>query len=259
MSLLFLLFAPVFVLVCIGAAAQARPAAQDTLTREQARHRRRALAHWAARRGWSYDFEAYDHYDETFQRFSIFREGVNHEAFNVMTGWVGRYQALVFDLRWDVAERRRVRRHPNDMIPRRMSVRPGGQWITVFEPHVRTVVLLRAPHLTAAFILGRETMRASLGGALAGGDILMEAEEFNRAYFVTGPDRRRVFDCFTPRVQQHILDSRIPALESDGQWMLAHSNHLGLLEPRVIEWHLRFLATLLDMTPRHLHRAEPPQ
>lgn len=204
--------------------------------RKRAEARRAMLTAWAARGGWSYDPTAHEHYDETFKRFSLFRHGFDRYASNVMTGWIGPYQMLLFDYQWS-------EKHGT-----------GDSETTV--TYYRSVTMLRSPFRTAPFVLRPERMTDRLAEFFGYEDIDFEHAEFSRAFHLSSPERRRAFDVFHPRAIEHVMASRIPSLECDGNWMIVHSHDRGLLDPRAWDWYIGFLKAMLDLTPSHL-RSDP--
>ncbi len=187
MEWLLLLIPPALWLVYLAAKAAAR----------QAQERRDALAALATARGWLFASEAPSDLKAWIGAFAPFQVGHSQSAFNTLGGHLRIDGRQVGCLAGDYTYK--VTRHTGKTSTTTTHV---FSWLIVACPFPG------APDL----VIRRETFLDRMGAVIGLDDIDFESEEFSRAFYVKGPDRKFVFDVIHPRMIAFLMESSPPPI-----------------------------------------------
>ena len=190
----------------------------------QARRRRSAMAEYAAARGWRFVE------DEPLlvDRFtgSPFGEGSGRRAFNVVYGSHDGRDFVSFDYEY--------------------RVRSGGQnsSTTTYE---LSVLALSLGALMPDLTVDPEGVLDRFVGRLAGSDIDLESEDFNRSFSVSCPDRKFASDVLHPRMMEFLLQHPQLGWRFQGDAMLTVSDGTRNIED--IDATLAVMDAITDLVP----------
>jgi len=189
-----------------------------------ARRRRSAMAEYAASRGWRYVEEE----PLLVDRFtgSPFGEGSGRRAFNVVYGSHDGRDFVSFDYEY--------------------RVRSGGQnsSTTTYE---LSVLALSLGALMPDLTVDPEGVLDRFVGRLAGSDIDLESEDFNRAFTVSCPDRKFASDVLHPRMMEFLLQHPQLGWRFQGDAMLTVSDGTRNIED--IDATLAVMDAITDLVP----------
>lgn len=124
------------------------------------------------------------------------------------------------------------------------------------QTHNHTVLTSELPFSSPGLIIRPEHFGDWLAGLLGFDDIDFEYDEFNRAFHVSGPNKKFAYDLCSPSVIEFLLVGRGYAWEFQGRHALMYSPSSGRLEAAQIESALAVFDGLLDRLPRHLESGD---
>jgi hypothetical protein len=186
---------------------------------------RRAMAAYAAARGWTYKARV-DRYTEIAPG-EPFGEGRARQAHHVMFGPFGGYRASAFEYRYTTGSGKSRRTHYHGVFA--LSLPVGLPWV-----HVRP-----------------ETSLVDAAARLFGGqDIDFESEDFNRRFRVRADDARFAYDLLNPRAMQLLLASDDICVQVAGHTLVLTTE--GRLEVRHIDHRLMTLVALCEGLPGYV-------
>lgn len=198
-----------------------------------ARKRREAMAALAAQLGYSFTPGRDRGHDDRYRQFSAFRRGRSRYAYNTITG-----ECMITE--------------------RRYAIRMGDYHYTTGSgknrrTHNVSYLLAHLPFPTPGLIIRRENVLDKLGGAIGFDDIDFESEEFSRAFYVKGPNRRFAYDVLDPRMIEFLLGSDPPSIEIDqGVCLILRAS--GRWRPQQFRHELGWLAAFFEHWPDHVTR-----
>ena len=198
-----------------------------TAWHRQAQRRARHLD-FAHERGWTYD--ARDPSLVRCFRGEPFGRGSRRQATNVLRGTYDGREAVVFDYRF-------------------VTQAHDGQQ-PVQQTHRFTVVALRLPVALPRLELTAGTPLTRLADAIAGPDLELESEDFNRRYRVRADDRRLAYEVLHPRAVEQLLAAPTLNLRLDGADALLWERGTTSLED--VPARLSVLARLVDGVPSYV-------
>jgi len=190
----------------------------------QARRRRSAMTEYAAARGWRYVEEE----PLLVDRFtgSPFGEGSGRRAFNVVYGSHDGRDFVSFDYEY--------------------RIRSSGQNSSTTTYQLSVLALSMGafmPELT----VDPEGLLDRFVGRLAGNDIDLESEDFNRAFAVSCPDRKFASDVLHPRMMEFLLQHPHLGWRFQGDAMLTISDGTRNIEH--IDATLAVMDAITDLVP----------
>jgi hypothetical protein len=188
------------------------------------RHRDRLQA-WANSKGWSYEAR-----DDTYcSRWSGQPFGIGHtrRAKNVMTGMLGGRAGVAFDYSYEET-----------------NTDSNGSHDTTYRFSVYALAL---PCGLPTVSVGPEGFFSKVGHALGMDDIELESEDFNRAFRLTGNDRKLAYDLLPARNMELLLGQRKIHLRTQSSHLLCFDK--GWLLPEEIERRLVVMNQFLDNVP----------
>ncbi|MDQ3052622.1 MAG: DUF3137 domain-containing protein [Actinomycetota bacterium] len=217
----------IIILAIIGAAVYGRFAAKT---------RRGAIRSVAATMGFSYVAEDPAVLDQFAALGAPFDLGFDRRATNVLVGnWDGRPA-----IAWDYSYKTRSSGKNNSTVPHDLGI-------------VCILTELVMPHLMVA----PEWFLSRAIGKLANTDVLLESEDFNRAFTVISANARFASDVLHPRMMQFLLAHPEEGFTLRGEQAL----HMmpGHFKPDQLEPALTYLDEILDRIPQHLRRTLPSE
>jgi hypothetical protein len=159
-----------------------------------AKQRREELAAWAGSRGWRFDDDGSA--TEEFRRVAEFRRGHNRYAYNTIAG------ALTIKGReFPVACGDYHFRETRGSGKNRRTVTVRFSYVSVRVPG-------SPPDLT----IRPEGFFDKVVQAFGADDIDFESDQFSRAFCVTCPEKKFAYDVVSPRMMEHLLATRPPAI-----------------------------------------------
>lgn len=206
------------------------------LSHLSAKRRREALAATATERGWA--FTARD--DRWAERFDGQPFGVGHsrQAHNIITGDHDGRGFVAFDYRYSTTETTR---------------NADGTTSTSERVHPFSIVALQTGAAFPRLRVRPEGVFGRLFGRLAGTDIELESEEFNRAFTVTCENRRFAVDVLHPRMMEYLLGHRELSWDLRNETLLtAKSGQHSIAE---LDLALTAIDGILDRIPDLVWRA----
>ena len=151
-----------------------------------AKKRRETLQSFAAARGWRYETQQ----PALVDRFSgaPFGLGFGRQAYNVLYGTHAGRDLVSFDYTY--------------------KTQTSDGKTTTTHTHTFSVLALRMGVAMPPLSVDPENFLDRFVGRIAGTDIELESEEFNRAFTVTCPDRKFASDVLHPRMMEYLLQHR---------------------------------------------------
>ena len=190
-----------------------------------AKKRREELATYAASRGWRYEVEQ----PLLVDRFTgaPFGAGFGRRAYNVLYGSHDGRDLVSFDYEY------------------KTQTSDGKQ--TTTHVHRFSVLGLAMGARMPALSVDPENFLDRFVGRIAGTDIDLESEEFNRAFSVRSADRRFASDVLDPRMMEYLLQHRQLGwrFESDSMLVIA----TGSRTPAEIDATLAVMDGITDRVP----------
>ena len=226
----WLIFIPFLLLIIAVAVWGAYAAAQ----------RRKELAAWCARRGFTFSADRDRSFMERYPNFDCFRKGdQDRYAYNIMTGRWGERPLIAFDYHYETVS--------TDSKGRR----------TTHSHHFSGVILHSALPLKPLFIRP-EGFFDKVTEFFGHDDIDFESAEFSRKFYVRSPDRRWAYDVIHQRTMEFLLSQPTFTIEFDGPHALAfRGGTFGVAE---FEQAADVIAGVLDRLPDYLKKQlQPPE
>ncbi len=192
----------------------------------QAQARRREVARWAERQGFTFSPRRDRTIPETFAGFSLFQIGYGRRAYNVASGkWNGR-SVLAFDYTYTTGSGESSRTH-----------------------HVSAVIMESEIPLEPLSIRP-ETFLDKLATFFGKEDINFESAQFSREFHVRSPDRRWTYAVLHPRTIEFLLAQPRFQIEMAGIHLIAWGRKpFGPVE---FDAALEVLAGILDRIPEYV-------
>jgi hypothetical protein len=190
--------------------------------------RRKALAAFARRVGFSFNPGGAVPFDHDFAGYTPFGQGSSRRASNVITGTRGGVRFRMFDYRYTTGSGKNRRTHHYGIVAAdvplafpRMTMRPEGMFDKI----------------------------ASLAGF---DDLNFESEAFSRRYHVKCDDRKRVYDLVHPRMMEYLLS--LPAVH----WQLGPGLVLivrgGRYSPTDLEHNMQMIEGFVERVPAYVRQ-----
>jgi hypothetical protein len=199
------------------------------------RKRQEAFRLLASVQGWTYATDGSDP-SPRFPGFRPFGEGHSRAARDLLAGRANGQAFEAFTYRYVVTSGAGKSRHETT--------------------HWYEVVVLPMPIAAPRLALEPETLGHKLFDALGGEDIDFESDEFSRAYWVKGEDRRFAYDVVSPAMMEHLLaGDRHLAFQWQGTVLVACKR--GKLDPTGAAALVQHVAKIPALLPRHLLSAPP--
>ncbi len=188
--------------------------------------RRKALAAWAAARGFEFSPHRDGGFSDRYSFFDCFNQGHDRYADNVAHGQIGGQKVCAFDYHYTTGSGKDESTHlfSGVIVTTNLPLRP--LWIrhqTVFDRVGALVGLQR---------------------------IEFESAEFNREFHVTSPDRRWAFDVLPQSTMEFLLDSPKFIIEMQVCQILAYRENL--VQPRDLDAAIEVLEGILRRLPASL-------
>lgn len=202
------------------------------------RKRQEAFRALASAHGWVYATDGPDP-SPRFPGFRPFGQGHSRAARDLLTGRAGGAAGQPFEaftFKYVVTSGSGKNRHDT----------------TYWHEVVVLPMPLSAPRLT----IDPETLGHKLFDALGGEDIDFESDEFSRAFWVKGDDRRFAYDVVSPTMMEHLLRDRGLAWQWQGTVLVACRR--GKLDPATAAALVQHVAKVPALLPRHLLASRPP-
>jgi len=205
-----------------------------------AQRRQRALAAWAAARGWSFSARRIDYWDRLFPGFECLAKGHRRYAFNLGEGRLGQWPVRTFDYHYETYSQskhgRQTHHHyfsgvivTTGLPLRPLFIRPEGFFDKVTE------------------FLGYD-------------DIDFESDEFSRRFYVKAPDRRWAYDVISQPTMEFLLANPRFTLQFHGTSVIAYRGKT--FEIPEFEAAIGLIQGILERLPsslvRELREGRPP-
>lgn len=223
MPLFLILLSLAIAIILIAADQQARSA------------RRRALAEFASRQGWTFDPEDEANFAELHERFALFQKGSNQTIAHTLTGATetrfGRLAVQAGDYRYTTVSGKHRHTHRLSYV---LATLP-------FSLPPDTHLLIRGEHVG-------DTLTALLGFD----DIDFESEEFSRQFFVKSGDRKFAYAVIHPRMMDYLLRSPCGPLEICGREILLHGSGEPIWSVAEIAAAVDWLSGFVELWPDYL-------
>jgi hypothetical protein len=199
----------------------------------QAEKRKKELAEWAARRGFSFD-PSYDYgFDTRYSEFDALQQGSNRYAYNIAHGSFEGYGICAFDYHYAT--------HSTDSKGRRQT-----------HHHYFSSVIVEAGMPLKPLRIRTEGFFDKIGEFIGIDDIDFESAEFSRTFHVKSPDRRWAYDVLHQKAMEFLLAS--PRYTIEFQFARVLTSLGAKSTPGEYESALAVTTGLLKMIPASVRR-----
>lgn len=159
--------------------------------------------------------------------FNLFRQGHSKKVRNTLQGQTRGMDVVLFDYRYTTGSGKNSRTHQYSALMVKLPV--AG------ELHIRP-----------------ETFLDRIAEMFGWADIDFELDQFNRAFRVTGPDKKFAYDICHPRMMEYLLGHPSHCWEIHQDRLLLYSSTLGQFDESEVESCLCDARAFLDLLPAYL-------
>ena len=163
-----------------------------------------------------------------YQNFALFQEGHSRKASNFLEGTYHGTWVQLFDYRYTTDNGDDETTHELSALIARLDI--------------------QCPYL----LIRPEKFFDKIGGLLGFDDIDFEYEEFNRRFYVKGPDKKFAYDICHTGMMDYLLQREQLTWELCGNCLLFYG--LGTFDPAEIDYSLNAVAGFLGQIPQYLRK-----
>jgi len=199
----------------------------------QGEKRKKELAEWAARRGFSFDPASDYDFDSRYAEFDALRQGSSRYAYNIVRGSLEGRPICAFDYHYAT--------HSTDSKGRRQT-----------HHHHFSSVIVEAGMPLKPLRIRKEGFFDKIGEFIGFDDIDFESAEFSRTFHVKAADRRWAYDVLHQKAMEFLLASPHFTIEFQTRRVLTGGG--GKFSAADFDAALEVTARLLEMIPASVVR-----
>ena len=198
------------------------------------KERSAAIGAWARAKGYQFHPDKVRHFDDEYPSFKYLRSGSNRYAWNIVGGREGEWHFTMCDYHYET--------HSTDSKGNRQT-----------HYHHFSCIFVQPDFPLSPMQIRREGFFDKIKSSFGFGDINFESAEFSRKFYVSGKDKRWVYDVVHNRTMEFLMAAPKITIESDDVFLSTRKD--GRIKPEELDQQLGFALSFLELIPEHVKKS----